>query len=142
IAPTLPPYRPAAPSAEPLVAWRYVGAGATNPIGGSPYAAKRWTRARLLNTAINVFAGLAQGFSAGEIRGKTIRLRAQARATAGNASSGGALWLRVDRGARTPGFFDNMADRLIRESAWREYSIVGTVADDATTVVFGVMAIG
>jgi hypothetical protein len=57
-------------------------------------------------------------------------------------SSGGALWLRVDRGAQNIGFFDNMNDRLVRDADWREYAIEGSVADDATDVAFGVMAVG
>ena len=75
-----------------------------------------------MNNTNNAFAGFAQAFPAQDVRGKAIRLRAQVRATARNASSGGALWLRVDRGAQT-GFFDNMGDRLVRDDGWREYAI-------------------
>ncbi|HZW73468.1 MAG TPA: hypothetical protein VFF43_07960, partial [Caldimonas sp.] len=132
--------RPA--SAEPLVAWRYFGAGATDlPPGGSPYAAKRTNRVRRAVAAIDGFAGFAQAYPAQDIRGKAIRLRAQVRATARGETSGGALWLRVDRVQGT-GFFDNMGNRLVRDESWREYAIEGTVADDATNVVFGVMTVG
>jgi hypothetical protein len=141
IATTLPPFRSPRPSTEPLIAWRYLGAGATNPSGAGPYAAKRTNRARQVNNTNKGFAGFAQAFPAQDVRGKAIRLRAQVRATARNASSGGALWLRVDRGAQT-GFFDNMGDRLVRDDGWREYAIEGTVASDATSVVFGVMIVG
>jgi len=140
IAPSLIPYRAPAASAEPLVAWRYLGAGATDNIGGGAYAAKRTSRPRRLS-AVDGFTGFAQTVAAQDLRGRAIRLRGQARSTAGAVSSGGALWLRVDRGAQGVGFFDNMGDRLIRDAGWREYTIEGIVADDATNVVFGVMAV-
>src|SRR5580765_3054033 len=140
IAPSLIPYRAPAASAEPLVAWRYLGAGATDNIGGGAYAAKRTSRPRRLS-AVDGFTGFAQNVPAQDLRGRAIRLRGQARSTAGAVSSGGALWLRVDRGAQGVGFFDNMGDRLIRDAGWREYTIEGIVADDATNVVFGVMAV-
>jgi len=142
IAAALTPFKAAAAATEPLIAWRYLGAGATSAVGGSPYAAKRTNRARRTTAAIDGFAGVAQTFAAQGIRGQPIRLRANARATVRDASSGGALWLRVDRGTQPTGFFDNMSDRPIRDAAWHEYSIVGVVADDATNVAFGVMANG
>ena len=142
IATALTPFRTAPPPTESLIAWRYLGAGATNTIGGSPYAAKRTNRARQTAAAIDGFAGFAQVFSAQGIRGQPIRLRAEARATVRDASSGAALWLRVDRGTQPTGFFDNMSDRPIRDAAWHEYSIMGAVADDATNVMFGVMVNG
>jgi hypothetical protein len=40
------------------------------------------------------------------------------------------------------GFFDNMGERLVRDPEWRSYAIEGTVADDAVSVAFGVMAMG
>jgi hypothetical protein len=141
IGPTLAPYGTPAASSEPLIAWRYTGAGATNNMGGGPYAGKRTNRPRRLGAA-GGFVGFAQAVAAQDLRGRTIQLRGQARATAGATSSGGALWLRVDRGAQGVGFFDNMGDRLIRDTGWREYTIEGIVADNATNVVFGVMAVG
>jgi hypothetical protein len=40
------------------------------------------------------------------------------------------------------GFFDNMSDRPIQETAWRFYEIVGDVAEDAEAIAFGVMLMG
>jgi hypothetical protein len=133
---------PSAPptAAEPLVAWRYFGAGFTTTGGGGTYRAKRTHRAAL--EATGGFVTLMQTVPAATLRGKAIRLRGQARATAADASGGGALWLRVDRANQVMGFFDNMGDRPIREPEWRPYTIEGTVADDAENVAFGVMAMG
>ncbi len=40
------------------------------------------------------------------------------------------------------GFFDNMGDRPIRDPQWQEYTVEGTVADDAVDVAIGAMASG
>ena len=49
----------------------------------------------------------------------------------------GQLWLEVDRENKQRGFFDNMNDRPIQSHEWQSYEIVGTVANDATTISFG-----
>ena len=123
---------------EPLVAWRYTGPGFS--AAGGPYRAKRTHRAPAVGN--DGFVTLMQTAPAQALRGKAIRLRAQVRATATDASGAGALWLRVDRPNQVMGFFDNMGDRPIREPDWRPYAIEGTVADDAENVAFGVMAMG
>ena len=117
---SLTPYRAPAATSEPLIAWRYLGAGSTDNQGGGAYAGKRTNRPRRITTGLNGFAGFAQMASAQDLRGRAIRLRGRARATAGATSSGGALWLRVDRGAQGTGFFDNMGDRLVRDADWRD----------------------
>jgi hypothetical protein len=108
---------------------------------GGPYRAKRTHRAAP-QPAGGGFVTLMQNVPAATLRGKAIRLTAQARATAPEGSGGGALWLRVDRPNRVMGFFDNMGDRPIREPDWRAYGFEGTVAEDAENVAFGVMATG
>ena len=133
----LAPASTVAASSEPLVACRYTGPGFT---GGGPYQAKRTHRAAV--GGADSFVTLMQNLPGAALRGKAIRLRAQARATAADPAGGGALWLRVDRPNKAMGFFDNMGDRPIREPEWRPYAIEGTVADDAENVAFGVMALG
>jgi hypothetical protein len=127
------------PSDEALVAWRYLGAGFSANAG--PYRAKRTHREAPVPQG-GGFATLMQMTSGEELRGKTIRLRARVRAMAAQPTSGAALWLRVDRPSRVMGFFDNMGDRLVRETEWKEYAIEGPVAEDAENVAFGVMAVG
>ena len=130
---------PATPeSGEPLVAWRYTGAG-FSAMGG-PYRAKRTHRAAPAPT--DGFVTLMQTVPAEALRGKAIRLRGQVRAIPADPVGGAALWLRVDRPSQIMGFFDNMGDRPIREREWRPYAVEGTVADDAENVAFGVMAMG
>lgn len=135
---SLPPPAATGAAGGPLVAWRYLGAGFST-MGGA-YRAKRTHRAA--PEPSDGFVTLMQTVPAATLRGKAIRIRAQARAMAADASSGGALWLRVDRANQVMGFFDNMGNRPIREPEWRTYTIEGTVADDAENVAFGVMAMG
>ena len=142
IAPQLPTFQPPVLSGEPLIAWRYLGPGATETTNGSPYVAKRTHRARQVSSSVDGFVGLMQNLSATSLRGKAIRFRGSIRANAQTTASGGALWLRVDRGAQGPGFFDNMADRPVHEPEWREYAIEGVVADDATNLAVGVLVTG
>ena len=134
----LPPAPAPGVAGKPLVAWRYTGTG-FNPAGG-PYRAKRTHRSA--PEPADGFATLMQTVPAEALRGKAIRLRGQVRATAGDATGGAALWLRVDRPSQAMGFFDNMGSRLVREREWRLYAIEGTVADDAEAVAFGMMAVG
>ncbi len=135
------PARPAAgPADSSLIAWRYLGAGMAPASSFGPYRGKRTNRPLVMST--NDFVSLMQTIPALSLRGKTIRLRARVRATPHDATGSSALWLRVDRPGGATGFFDNMSDRPIRASEWREYAIEGTVADDAANVAFGAMATG
>ena len=83
-----------------------------------------------------------QTIPAKSLRGRTIRFRGLVRAASREATGAAALWLRVDRPDQQMGFFDNMGDRPIRDPEWKEYAIEGPVAEDATSVAFGVMASG
>jgi hypothetical protein len=144
VARTLPQPAAAGGADATLVAWRYLGAGIGGPSPTGPYRAKRTNRPLPLGDRIDGFATMMQTVPALPLRGKPIRLRAlvRAEASAGDPASSVALWLRVDRPNREMGFFDNMGDRPIRVPEWREYVIEGTVADDATAVMFGAMAAG
>src|SRR5512135_787027 len=61
------------------------------------------------------FGNVMQSIDATPLRGKRIRLRAFVRSEPFGMMGAAALWLRVDRAGGAPGFFDNMADRPIRE---------------------------
>lgn len=129
--------KPEAPAGSDLVAWRYLGAGFST---GGPYRAQRTRRAP--TATIDGFINVMQTVPALALRGKNIRLSGRVRAAASDSSGSGALWLRVDRPNGAMGFFDNMGDRPIRDPEWREYTIEGTVADDAIAIAFGAMASG
>jgi hypothetical protein len=125
-----------------LIAWRYLGAGMSGSGGRGPYAAKRTNRTIARSSTIDGFVTVMQNVPAQDLRGRTIRLRGQVRASSRDGTGASALWLRVDRPNQQMGFFDNMSDRPVRDPNWREYSIEGTVDGDAANVAFGVMASG
>ena len=129
-------------SGDALIAWRYLGPGIGEPSARGPYAGKRTHRPRMATAGIDGFVALIQNVAAEDLRGKPIRLRGTVRAATRATSGSAALWLRVDRGARGSGFFDNMDSRPIRDAEWRDYTIEGLVDDDATNIAFGVMASG
>ena len=140
---TLPPKRASTGARNPdLIAWHYRGPGITEGIPG-PYSAKRINRSMTVQqTQPNAPTVMAQSISAIPLRGKTVRLRARMRIPNASAPGWAGLWLRVDRSVRDMGFFDNMSDRPVRDTAWREYVIEGKVDADAVTIVFGALSAG
>jgi len=124
-----------------LIAWRYTGPGGMS-IAAGPYTAGRTNRAAVAAPANpTAFTALAQVTQAAPYQGKTIRLRARVRVSNPGAGAAG-LWLRVDRPNRATGFFDNMQDRPVRSTEWREYEIQGPIAGDAISIVAGLLTNG
>jgi C-terminal processing protease CtpA/Prc len=88
------------------------------------------------------FGNLMQAIDATPYRGKRVRFKAFVRIEPGATAASAQLWMRVDRAANKIGFFDNMRDRPIRLSEWKEYEIVGDIDDDADVINFGMLLIG
>lgn len=87
------------------------------------------------------FGNIMQSFDATPFRGKTVRFRGAVRVS----STGGGhaqMWMRVDRKDEEMGFFDNMGDRPITSSVWKEYEISGAIDTDAVDIYIGCMLIG
>jgi hypothetical protein len=140
---SLPARRAAGSPDASLIAWRYQGPGFSNG-PGNEYCARRTNRAM---TAAQRHEGsrfgvMAQTIRADTLRGKRIRLRGRMRIGDPETEGTAGLWLRVDRTSRQPGFFDNMQNRPVRDTAWREYVIEGPIASDATIVAFGALGSG
>lgn len=139
---SLPPKRPDGTRNADLVAWHYRGPGITEGIPG-PYSAKRTNRSVTAPRGPQSTSSvMVQSIAADTLRGKQVRMRAQVRVGTPNATGWAGLWLRVDRTGQTTGFFDNMQDRPVRDTTWREYVIEGTIAADATQVMFGALSVG
>ncbi len=98
-------------------------------VGGAPNAAS--------------FGNLMQSVDATAYRGKWVRLRATLK-LGPNASdrTRAQLWFRVDRAGGRQGFFDNMMDRPVRAKVWTAVEIAGDVAEDATSLNFGLLMTG
>src|SRR6476620_6497396 len=84
------------------------------------------------------FGTLMQAIDATPFRGRRVRFRASVRVESGRAQ----LWMRVDRAANKPGFFDNMPDRPIASVQWCEYEIIGDVDEDAAVLNIGMILPG
>ena len=139
---SLPAQRPTGSRDPSLVAWHYRGAGISENVPG-PYSAKRTNRVTLNRSQPTAaFGTLVQVMAADTLRGRPIRMRGQVRVADPGAQGWAGLWLRVDRSGGAPGFFDNMQNRPVRDTTWREYVIEGSIAPDATQIVFGVISVG
>jgi len=90
-------------------------------------------------TAASSFGNLMQAIDATSFRGRRVRFRASVRVESGGRAQ---LWMRVDRAAEKPGFFDNMMNRPIMAGEWREYEIIGDVDEDATVLNIGMILPG
>ena len=126
---------------------------AWNPVPGdfsaefdktAPYEGETSLRLDRAATTSSPFAAAAQAIDATPYRGRTIRFRAAARVTPGGQSGRvrAGLWLRVDREGGAQGFFDNMSDRPITDPEWQVYEVTGPVADDASTIITGLLLSG
>ncbi|NIM52491.1 MAG: peptidase S41 [Gemmatimonadales bacterium] len=120
-----------------LVAWQHRGVSFGTDPSSAVYRSIRLNRRSPVRVGGQAFGTVTQGLDASSFRGKEITLRAFVRAEVSESGGRGQLWLRVDREGDRRGFFDNMADRPITSDEWRQYEIVGVVADDATRIVIG-----
>ena len=115
-----------------IVAWQHLGVGSSGP-----YTSIRTNCENKIDIGGYGFGTISQSVTAEGLHGRRIRLAASVR------SSGRAqLWLRVDRTNEQRGFFDNMDDRPIHTTEWQKYEIIGPVANDAKSIVFGCFLLG
>jgi hypothetical protein len=119
--------RPAGAGPFKVVAWRHFGGHFDSP-------SKVFSSERIDDRSPPGFGTLVQAIAPGDLRGKRVRLRAMVRAEV-EAGGFAQIGLRVDRAGGRPGFFDNRADRPIRDAAWKVYEIEGDVAADAERIV-------
>lgn len=84
------------------------------------------------------FGNLMQSFDATPFRGKRIKLSAWLRIEA-KGEDAAQMWLRVDRAGDRMGLFDNMGDRPVRSSDWKQVEIVGNIDRDAKSINIGFM---
>ncbi len=116
-----------------LVAWQHEGLGLADR---GPYESARLHR-RSESSDGGDFGTVTQSVDAAPHRGKQVRLRAAVRTDVKGTGNQAQLWLRVDRASGKDGFFANMRDRPITEPDWARYQITGTVAEDASRILFG-----
>src|SRR5690606_27569523 len=74
-----------------------------------------------------------------------FELTASVKIDVSETNSQAGLWARVDNkknAKQRMGFFDNMSDRPIKDSIWKNYSIKGTLDSKASRLVFGGLVYG
>lgn len=137
----------AAPWTEPPAVQRALGVDVETS-GNRSYQGKRsGMLARRANGPYGGAAGrLGQRIAADPYRGKRVRLRAAVRTEVTGPGDEAYLWLRVLTKAYAfpPSivFFDDMSDRPITHSEWREYEIEGEVPADAEVIDYGLALVG
>ena len=92
-----------------------------------------------------MYGSLSQHIDATSYRGKRIKISAAVRTDFLDQGNQAYLWLRVTKKFFGPAsllFYDNMADRPITNSDWRNYEIIGDVPQDAETIGFGIALVG
>ena len=92
-----------------------------------------------------MYGSLSQMIDATPYRGKRIRLTAAIRTAVSGPGNQANLWLRVTKKSFGPAallFYDNMADRPITNSEWRNYSIDCKVPEDADVIGYGLALVG
>jgi C-terminal processing protease CtpA/Prc len=77
---------------------------------------------------------LTQAFDATPYRGKRVCFRVAARMDSGGSFSQGQFLVRVSAKGGLPSFYDDLADRPVAHKEWRDYQILGEVADDAERI--------
>jgi C-terminal processing protease CtpA/Prc len=117
-----------------IVAWRHHG-------GGFGSNSKIYSSERIYDRNPPGFGTLAQAIPAGPLKGKRVRLSAWVRAEV-EGEGHVQLGLRVDGADGKPLFFDNMADRPIRDSPWQRVEIEGDVAPDADRILVALVLTG
>ncbi len=122
-----------------VVAWQHQGVGLSdaNPM----YRSKRTAR-DLEIQGKSPFGTIGQNIDAAPYRGRGIKLTAKMRAVVSGEGNQGHMWLRVDRPDGKRGFFDNMGRRPVTSAEWQPVEIVGSVAEDASGIVFGCFLMG
>ncbi len=86
------------------------------------------------------FGTLQQSFDAGPYKNKLVRFRASVRADE-RGFGHTYLYMRVDR-PHTTGFYGNTQKSPVTSKDWRQFEIVGRVADDAFSVHIGLILEG
>lgn len=126
------------PTGEPPVGW--------SPFSKLPESAYRiaasserphsGVRCGEILTDVQGLVVMQQAFDATPYRGRLVRLRASLRTELADANGQAYLYMRVDR-PELLGFYGSTARTPARTSAWRQFEVIGRVAEDAVSVNIG-----
>ena len=88
------------------------------------------------------FGNLMQTFDAAAYRGKTIHLHVALRLDASSRGDTAQMWLRVDCDQNRMCGFDNMDNRPVRSTKWKDADISVRVPLKAVKINIGLIAVG
>ncbi len=120
--------------------WQHYGVSVDMIYKNKPYNSVRVNRYEASENA-NSFGNVISSLSAEKYKGKEFIFRGWVKRKEGSDGTG-HLWFRVDNSDKSRGFFDNMANAPITESAWKQYEITGTIDELADKLVFGCLLSG
>jgi len=103
--------------------------------GQSPYKSRRINIDKEVDESAR-FGNVMCKIDAKPYQGLKFRYTAAVK-MAESSEGNGQLWFRVDKKDGKFGFFENMRDRPIMSDEWKEYSIEGTIDQDAKTMNLG-----
>jgi C-terminal processing protease CtpA/Prc len=132
--------RPPSLDGYALTYWQHEGVEQDINMDYSPYHSVRVNRETTIETS-SEFGNLLTTVDPTPYRGQKLKYTAWVRMEAQSRGSG-SLWLRMDRADGSRAFFDNMTDRPIRDTVWKQYTITGRVDSTVSTMLLGSMLWG
>ncbi|MBC7867527.1 MAG: hypothetical protein H7X88_08330, partial [Gloeobacteraceae cyanobacterium ES-bin-316] len=87
------------------------------------------------------WSAFSQKINAAPFAGKNFKMSGSIK-TNGEENAMAMLFFRVDKKDKTMGFFDNMQDRPVNNTEWKQYEIQGTIDAIADSISFGGLAVG
>jgi C-terminal processing protease CtpA/Prc len=115
-----------------VVTWQYMGL--PDEHRKNIYKSGRLNR-KVRHSDTQMFGTITMKIDLEKYRGRQFRLSGSVRLI--NGPGTGHLWARVDRAEKKFGFFDNMDNRPISSTQWKDYEINGTIDADAINLAFG-----
>lgn len=88
--------------------------------------------------AQKIWSSYSHSFNIQGYAGYKFRYKASVKVAKQDSDAVASLWIRVDRDGKR-GFSKNMNDSPITTNNWRDYSLEGTINEDYTQIVLGVM---
>jgi hypothetical protein len=117
------------------IAWQHVGVGLLKD-KRSLYKSARTNRSIVYASAAQTFGSITTSVDAGPYRGDEFKLTGRAKMVSGTGN--GHFWLRVDKTNKKTGFFDNMQNRPILTTEWKNFEITGKIDTDANDIYMGI----
>jgi len=115
--------------------WQHKGVTQGMNMKNSPYSSVRVNRKSKIDNS-DPFGNIMTSIDATKYKDKEIKYTGWVKMEEGSTGTG-HLWFRVDNTNKAMGFLDNMGNRPIKESQWKQYEITLAVDSDASSFALG-----